>query len=320
MKKALFAFLAFTTAASLAFGQATDSHSQPVKVIVGTSAGTTADSLARYVGQELSGMLGQPVVVENRPGGDGVVSIMALKGAPADGNTLLVTGNTPMAVNPLVMKNLSYDPFKDLRPVSGIAQSMNVLVVAPGSPVNTLADLIAHAKKSKQPLNVGTAFLAYFLDVSTFANVAGVKFNNIPYKGTTQVITDVIGQQLDFGFIDRAVAAPLVKSGKLKALAVTGKTRHPDFADIPTVGESGYPQYSAYAWSALFVRSETPDAASARLADAMQKVLAKEKTQVFIKGLGVQPMAYQPDAMKAFVLQEYDKYRAAVQSLGIRPE
>ena len=245
---------------------------------------------------------------------------MALKSAPADGHTILLTGNTPVAVNPLVVKNLPYDPFKDLKPVSGIAQSMNVLVVASESPINTLADLIASAKKSKQPLNVGTAFMAYYLDVSSFATLAGVKFNNIPYKGTSQVLTDVIGQQLDFGFVDRGVASPLLKSGKIKALAVTGKSRHPDSAAIPTLVESGYPQYSAHAWSAYFIRSETPDDVTAKISDAVQKVLAKDTSQAFISSLGLQPMTLRSGAMKTFIEQEHDKYRAAAQSLGIKPE
>jgi tripartite-type tricarboxylate transporter receptor subunit TctC len=320
MKKTLLAFFGLMAVASIALGQAKDFPNQPVKVLVSTSAGTSVDSLARHLGQELAAILGQPVVVENRPGGDGVVAIMALKNAPADGHTILLLGQTPIAVNPLVAKNLPYDPFRDLKPVSGIAQSMNVLVVASNSPLNTLEDLVAAAKKSRQPLNVGTAFMAYYLDVSSLATLAGVKFNNIPYKGTALVMTDVIGQQLDFGFVDRAVAAPLLKSGRLKALAVTGKARHPDSANIPTVGESGYPQYSAYAWSASFIRSETPEDVSTKISDAVQKVLAKDTSQAFIRNLGVQPMAFKADAMKAFIAREHDKYRAAAQSLGIKPE
>lgn len=320
MKRQLITFFGLLAAASLAIGQPKDFPSQPIKIIVGTSAGTTADSMARHVGQELSVVLGTPVVIDNRPGGDGVIAIMALKNAPADGYSLLVAGNTPIAVNPLVVKNLPYEPGKDLRPVAGLAQSMNVLVVAPGSPINTLEDLVTTARKSRQPLNVGTAFLAYYLDLSSFAQVAGVKFNNIPYKGTAQVLTDVIGQQLDFGFVDRGVASPLIKSGKLKALAVTGSARHPDSPDVPTVSESGYPQYSAHAWTALFVRSETPSDTSAKLADALQKVLTKDSTIAFIKSLGVQPMTQKGEALRAFTAQEHDKYRAVVQALGIKPE
>jgi tripartite-type tricarboxylate transporter receptor subunit TctC len=320
MKKPHFAFLSLMATASIALGQAKDFPSQPVKVLVSTSAGTSADNLARYFGQELSAILGQPVVVENRPGGDGAIAITALKNAPPDGHTILFVGQTPIAVNPLVVKNLSYDPVKDLKPISGIAQSMNVLVVSSESPMNTLGDLIAASKSSKQALTVGTAFMAYYLDVGSLGTLAGVKFNNIPYRGTSQVLTDVIGRQLDFGFVDRGVAAPLLKSGKIKALAVTGKARHPDSAAIPTVSESGYPQYSAYAWSASFIRSETPEDVTNKVSDAMQKVLAKDTTQAHIRNMGLQPMMLKADAMKTFIAHEHDKYRAAAQALGIKPE
>ncbi len=153
-----------------------------------------------------------------------------------------------------------------------------------------------------------------------FSGLAGVKFNYIPYKGTAQVLTDVMGHQLDFGFVDRSVAGPLLKSGKIKALAVGGKNRFPDPPDVPTVRESGYPDFLSYAWTGFFVGSDTPDDVLAKLADAVQKVMVTHATKEFVKRLGAEPMPLGPVDMRKFHLDELGRYRRVADAAGIKPE
>jgi tripartite-type tricarboxylate transporter receptor subunit TctC len=169
-------------------------------------------------------------------------------------------------------------------------------------------------------LNAGTSFAGYRLDVEWFADLAGVKFNNIPYKGTAQVLTDVMGHHLDFGYVDRTVAGPLLKSGKIRAPAVGGAARDRDFPDLPTVRESGYPEYVSFAWVAFFVRSEVPDDVVAKLADAMQKIMASEATKEFTKKIGGQTLPLGPVAMRKFHVEELARYRRVAEAAGIKPE
>ncbi len=320
MKTRCFLILASMAVASFAFGQAKDYPNRPIRVIVGTAPGSSADTGARFFSELLSPVLGQPFVVENRPGADGVVGILAVKNSPADGYTLLLGSNSPLSVNPVVMKNLPYDPVKDLKPVYGIRKGMNVFVVAPDSPLNSLPDLVSAAKKAKQPLNAGTSLANYRISVEWFGLLAGVKFNNVPYKGTAQVMTDVVGHHIDFGFVDRAVAAPLFQYGKLKALAVAGEHRYPGNPDVPTVIESGYPEFESYAWTAFYIRAETPEDVMIPLVKAMQQVMASSAAKEYIFKGGQEPMALGPDAMRQFQLKELARIKHVVEAVGIKPE
>jgi tripartite-type tricarboxylate transporter receptor subunit TctC len=186
--------------------------------------------------------------------------------------------------------------------------------------LNTVADLVHTAKKSKQALNVGTSFAGYRLDVAWFAGLAGVSFNDIPYKGTAQVVSDVMGRQLDFGYVDRALVGPLLKSGKIKVLAVGGDTRHPDSPEVPTVRESGYPEYLSYAWVALFVRSETPDDVVTKLAGALAKASVSDKVKSFVNRLGAEPMPLGPAEMRKFHVEEIARYQRVAAAAGIKPQ
>lgn len=320
MKTRCFVFFALMAIAPSALGQAKDFPNRPIRVIVGTAPGSSADTGARFFSELLSPVLGQPFVVENRPGGDGVVGILAVKNAPADGYTLLLGSNSPLSVNPVVMKNLPYDPVKDLKPVYGIRKGMNVFVVAPDSPLATLSDLVTAAKNSKQLLNAGTSLANYRISVEWFGMLAGVKFNHIPYKGTAQVMTDVIGHHIDFGFVDRAVAAPLFQYGKLKALAVAGEHRYPGNPDVPTVIESGYPDFESYAWTAFYIRAETPEEVMVPLVKAMQQVMASTAAKEYIYKGGQEPMSLGPEPMRQFQLKELARIRRVVEAVGIKPE
>lgn len=321
MKRILLVFLGLMAITSSVMGQARDFPGKTVKVIVPFTAGSGSDTSARFFSEKLAGILGQPFVVENKPGASGVISIMALKSAPADGHTILLVSVSLVSVNPVTLKDLPYDPVKDLKPLSGLVRGMTIFVVGADSKLHTLADLVAEAKKAKAPLNAGTYSAGYQLALEWFGQLAGVKFTNVPYKGGTPVFTDLMGGQLDFGIADQGGALSLLKSGKLRALAVSGETRHPDFPDVPTIRESGYHDYINYTWASFYVRSETPDDVTARLADALQKALSTNDAKEFVKKIGGgELMPYAPAAMRKFQMDEYERYRHIAEIAGIKPE
>ena len=319
MKRIGLASLALMLIVPLALGQAKDFPNKAVKVIVPFTAGSGSDTSARFFGEQLAGVLGQPFVVENRPGASGVISVMAVKTAPADGYMILLASNSPLSVNPVTIKDLPYDPAKDLRPLSGLTRGMNAYIVPPNSKLNTLADVVA-ASKQGQPLNVGNYSAGYHLALEWFANLAGIKFNHIPYKGGAPIFTDIMGNQLDMAIVDLGGVAPLLKSGKIKALAVSGEKRHPDFPDVPTIRESGYPDYVNYSWTSFYVRAQTPDDITAKLADALQNVLATNEAREFVRKTGAELMPYAPAAMQKYHMDELARFRRIAELTGIKPE
>ncbi|MFJ4289036.1 Bug family tripartite tricarboxylate transporter substrate binding protein [Cupriavidus sp. NPDC089707] len=294
--------------------------SRPIRILVPFTAGSGSDSSARYYGEALGRLLRQPVVVENRPGANGVIAIQALKSAPADGYTMLLASNSPMSVNPLVLKNLPYDPVKDLRPVSGISRNMNVFIVAVDSPIKSLSDVVSNARGKDKSLSVGTYSAGYQLAAAWFANLAGLNFVNIPYKGQAQIMTDVMGRQLDLALVDTSGALTLIREGKLRALAVSGEARHRELPDVPTVRELGYPEYRQYSWVSFYVRAGTPDAITDKLARAMQQILKTPESTAFLDTKGSDVMAYPPQQMHAFHLAEIERFRKVAKGAGIKPE
>ncbi len=303
-----------------ALPQSKDYPNRPVKLIVPFAPGSSTDISGRFIAHQLSPLLGQPIVVDNRPGADGAIGIMAAKSAPADGYTLVVAGWTNLSVNPIVVKDLPYDPTKDLKPISGLTRSMLGIAVAGNSSLKSLADLVAAAKKSGKRLDFGTFSAGYRLAMEWFASEAGIRFANVPYKATSQMNSDLMGNQIDAAIDGMSSLGALAKSGKLRVLAVTGEHRHPEFPDIPTLKESGYPDYAIYGWSALYARAETPEDITNRIAEAMQKVLSSNATRDFAKTLGSELMSGPPGSMRSFQLEQLKNFRRVAEVAGMKPE
>ena len=291
---------------------------RPIKVVVPFTAGSGSDNSARYFGDQMALLLGQPVIVENKPGANGIIALQSVKNAPADGYTLLLASNSPMAVNPLVIKDLSYDSIKDYKPIGGLTRGMNVVVVSNDSKFANVDELLAAGKHGA--LTVGTYSAGYELAASWLASVSGAKFTNVPYKGQAQIMTDVIGNQLDFALVDLGGAMPLIKGGKLKAVAVTGEARNDDLPNVPTIRERGFNEYVQYSWVSFYVRSQTPDDVTARLADALQTALRSPGALDLVRKTGGELMAYGPEKMRAFHLSEIERFRKIADAAGIRPQ
>ena len=318
--KRKFIFLGLVAASTLAMGQAGNFPTRALKIVVPTSPGSGSDTTARYFAEQLATVLAQPVVIDNRPGGNGTIAAMAVKQAPADGYTIFLASNTHMAVNPIFLKDLPYDPVKDFKPVTGLARGMMIFIASPNSKINSIGELVSAAKSAKERLNVGTYTAGFHLSAEWFASVSGTKSVNVPYKGAPEVFVGLMGDQLDWGVSDLISAMPQVKAGKLKALGVSGDKRHPDYPEIPTIKESGYPEYVNYTWTSLYIRSETPEAVTAKLVDAMRKILATSGAKEFIAKIGSEPMAFSPPEMRKFQSTETQRFRRIADEAGIKPQ
>ena len=310
----------FAVFASLAQAQVVDFPTRSIKIVVPTSPGSGSDTTARFFAEALTSSLGQPVVIDNKPGANGVIAAMAVKQAPADGYTIFLGTNTHMAVNPSVVKDLPYDAVKDFKPLTGLARGMMLFVAPTNSKINTVADLVSAAKTSKQQLNVGTYTAGFHLSAEWFASSSGAKSVNVPYKGAPEVFTALMGDQLDWAVSDLIAAMPQVKAGKLKALAVSGDKRHSDYPDIPTLKESGYPDYVNYTWTSMYIRADTPAGVTTRLVDALQKILATPGAKEFIAKIGSEPMPPGPVEMRKFQLSETERFRQVANLAGIKPQ
>lgn len=306
---------------------ATPAHAQtgvypnkPIKIVVPTSPGSGSDTTARHFAEALGSALGQPVLIDNKPGANGVVGAMAVKQAPADGYTIFLGTNTHMAVNPILIKDIPYDSVKDFKPVTGLARGMMIFVAAPGAKFGSVSELVSAAKASKQQLNVGTYTGGFHLSAEWFGSLAGVKSVNVPYKGAPEVFAALLGNQLDWAVSDLIAAIPQVRGGRLKAIAVSGDQRHPDYPEIPTIRESGFPEYVNYTWTSIYVRAETPEPATAKLVDAMRTILATRGAKDFIARIGSDPMALAPSDMRKFQYSETERFRRIADGAGIKPQ
>nr|MBF0682068.1 tripartite tricarboxylate transporter substrate binding protein [Pseudomonas sp.] len=249
--------------------------SKEIRVIVPFTPGSGSDTSARYFGEQLGDMLGQPVIVENKPGAGGIVALTMVKALPADGHTIVLASNSPFSVNPVVMKDLPYDPYNDFKPLAGLSKGMNVLVIKNEPGVDTLAQFIEKARNAAQPVAIGTYSAGYELATAWLADIAGFEYNNIPYKGQAAIVTDVVGGRLDAAMLNLSAATEIINAGKLKAVAVSGAERHPAVKDIPTFKESGFKDYELYSWTSFYVHGDTPPEITKVLADAMTTLMSK---------------------------------------------
>lgn len=306
--------------APLAFGQGkSDYPNRPIRLVSPFAAGSTSDTSARFIAQHLAAALGQPVTVDNQPGADGRIGMSAALAQPADGYTLLSGTWTNLAVNPVLIKDLPYDALKDFKPVVGIGRSMLGIAVPGSSDIKTLDDLAAAARKKPKGLNFGNFATGYRLATEWFSSLAGVQFTHVPYKTTSRMNTDLAGRQIDVAMDGVTSMAPLIKSGQLRMLAVTGDKRHSEFPDVPTLKET-YPEYSIYGWSAMMVRTGTPDAITARLATEIQKILASAEGKAFERKMGSEFFQSGPEEMRKFQVDQIETLRKVAEAAGMKPQ
>lgn len=312
-------FLGFALGAVSAAAMAQTYPSKPLRIMVPFAVGSGADANSRFFGDLLSRLWGQAIVVENRPGGSGIAAVLAVKSAPADGYTLLTGTNSPITVNPVVMKDLPYDPIKEFRPVICFGLSPVAFVVSASSPYKTIGELIDGTRKSGAPLPIGTYSAGYELVSAWLATATGIAITPVPYKGAAAVITDILGNQVPAGAIDYGGAVQLARDGRLRVLATTAEARHAVLPDVPTMKESGYPEMVSYTWSSIFVRAETPDAIVNKLYEGFKAVMASPEGRAFQVGRPTVEVSMTPREMQGFVVSEYERFRKIALTAGIQP-
>ena len=307
--------LCFLVAASPAMAQS-------VRFVVGFTPGGPSDILARALGAKLSDSLGQPVVVENRPGAGGNLAAEVVAKSPPDGNTWLLGNNSILATNQALYSHLGYDPVKDFAPVALVAIQPNVLVVHPSLPVHTVKELIAYAKAHPGQLNYAStgAGVAAHLSAELFKAMAGVDMIHVPYKGAQPALTDVIAGQCQLMFATSASVIPYIKAGRLRALAVTTAQRSPSLPDLPTVAEAGVPGFESVTWHGVVVPSATPPATVERLNRAINAALAQKDLVDRLNGLGAEIAGGTPQEFAAYIAREIPRWTKVVKDSGAKVE
>ncbi len=294
--------------------------SKPVKIIVAFAPGGGTDIVARFIAQRLSSAMGQQFIVENKPGAGGTIGAAAAISSPPDGYTLTLI-SASYSVNPSIYK-LKFDPVADVTPIIQISQGPFLIVVHPALPAKTTQELIALAKSRPGNLNYASPGQGGITHIVTelFASMAGIKMNPVPYKGTGPALTDTIAGQTDLYFSATAAALPHVKSGRLRALAVTTPKRLPFAPDIPTVAESGVPGYEAFTWHGLIGPKGLPPAIVDRINGEVRKTLMDAETAEKLQIDGVSPAGGTPEQFLALIKKEVQIYRKVATDLGLKAE
>ncbi len=295
---------------------------KPVRIIVPYPAGGTSDILARTIGQKLTELWGQSIIVENKPGANGNVGADFVAKATADGYTLLLCDVGALAISPSVYTTLGFDPNKDFAPVTMVAYSPHILAVNPDVPVKSVAELIALAKSKPGKLNYAASSVASAPHLAgvDFAARAGISWAYIPYKGGAQAITDVIGGQADVLFNGMLATYPHVKSGKLRILAVSSATRMSAIPDVPTVAESGLPGFETGSWQGVLAPPGTPRDVVARINADFTKVLNTPEMREKLAAQGAEVRVNTPEAFTVFLRDETARWAKVVSANGVKLE
>ncbi len=314
--------LAMVAASALALGtkaQAQEFPDRPVTLVVPFAAGGSTDVVARIIGQKMSEDLGQQVVVENVAGAGGNLGADRVARAEPDGYTILMGTVATHALNPLILKTKPYDPEKDFAPVSLLVLVPNVLVVNPELPAKNVAELVALLKAAPEQYSYASSGNGTPLHLSgeLFKKMAGVSMQHVPYKGSGPALNDVIGNQVPIMFDNLPSSSGHIKSGTLKALAVTTKERAPSFPDVPTIAET-IPGYETYTWNALFAPAGTPKEAIDRLNASAKKALADPTVAEKMKDFSATIVASTPEELATHVTAELAKWGPVVKDANVQ--
>ena len=316
MLRFLIALLVLGAQAAFAQGYPT----KPIHLIVPFPPGGPTDIVGRLVGQKLAAGLGQPVIVENRPGAAGTVGSTAAAKAPADGYTLLYGSTSTLAIAPALYRDLAYDPRSAFAPISLVSRGAIVAAVNAELPAHTLQEFIALAKQSPGKLSYASAGSGTppHLAAELFKSIAGVDLLHVPYKGGAPAINDLIGGQVQAIFEGQVVLLPHIKSGRVRALAITGMKRDPLLPDVPTFAEAGLPRYDAYFWSGLVAPAGTPAEVIAKLNSVLVQALNVPDARDALLRQGLEPAGTTPQQFAAFIASEVERWGQVAKASGAK--
>ncbi len=295
---------------------------KPIRMVVTFPPGGSSDAVVRLLLPRLADKLGQPIVVDNRPGAGGNIGLSLVAKAAPDGYTLGVGAAGGLAANVSLYPQMPFDPVKDFKPVTLLASSPFVLVANPGISAKTLPELIAHAKAAPGKFSIGHGGngTAMHLSSQLLAQLAGVQFVEVPYRGSGPATLDALAGQVPLAMVDLVAALPHIKAGKLLALAVTGTQRQPTVPDVPTMAEAGVPGYESTGWFGLVAPAGTPASIVARLNAEVVAALADPEIARAMRAQGVEPAPTRPEEFERFIKSETQKWAKVIKASGTKLE
>ncbi len=318
VRAALFTVLGLLCfAASVA---AQDYPNKPIRFVTSQAAGGTADILARLIGQKLTDSMGQPVLIDNRPGANGIIGIDSVAKSAPDGYTIVLGTAANLAVNAALYKRLPYEPVSELSHIALIGKTYYSLLVPATSPAKNLGEFIALARAKPGQLNYGSGSSSQRAQTEIFSNGAKISLTHIPYKSNTQAMTDLMGGRVDLLFESTATAMPTARSGKAKVLAITSPKRLALYSDVPTVAESGVPGYEWSQWVSINGPAGIAPAIIQKLSNEIMKIMANPEVVDRFRSMGLEPNYGSPEQLTALLKSDVLSYKKAFKDAGIPQE
>lgn len=294
--------------------------SGPVRLVIPFGAGSATDIYARLVAKHLADAFGQPVLVEPKPGANGSIAAQQVAKAAPDGLTLFFTTNTTHAANPSLMKQMTYDPVKDFEPITKLGGLAFFMAVAGSSPYKSVQDVVAAARAQPSRISYGSGNSLGIVAGASLQKLSGTQMTHVPYKSTPQAITDVVGGQVTFLFVDLSVSRPHVLAGRARLLAVATLNRSPLAPEIPSMDELGFKGFDIPAWLGLFAPVGTPKDVIARINAETRKVIARAEVRQTLGTMGMDAVTSSPEELGDYVKSEIQKWARLVKDAGIQPE
>jgi len=280
---------------------------KPIHLVVGGAPGGGWDLAARVIADKMTQQLGQPVIIENKPGADGILAAREVAAAASDGYTLMPAVSAQMTMNPVVQSKLPYDPFKSFEPVSLIGMYPLLVVASPSLPVNNVRELIAYSKSRPNGLDYGSGSSGFMYATELLKSLTGAELRRIPYKGSAQTVNALLAGDVQVAIVDVAPALPQVKAGKLKALAVTTPQRVSFLPDVPTVAESGVSGYDVVLWIGMYAPAGTPPEVVSRLQSSIAHAVEAPDVRDRLVGSGIVPASSTPQALAERMHRDIDQ-------------
>ena len=314
--------LTFAFACSILFSAAAGAQypSKPVRMVVPFGAGSSTDIVARIIGQPLGQALGQPIVVENKPGADGIIAAQDVVKAAADGHTIFLATNSPLSAAPHLKKNVPYHALNDFTPISFVGNYTFFIVVHPSVPAKTLAELIDFARKNPGKLNYASGNTTSIVSTAMFATLAKISMTHIPYKTEPPAITDLLSGQIHLMFSSYSTVAPHLKEGKIRALVTTLPERSPLIADVPSIVEAGFPKFPIVPWAGMVGPAKMPKEVVERLNRELNAVLKRPEVRESLAKQAFAARGSSTDEFGAYVKEQLDVWGKAIRDANIQPE
>jgi len=320
MRKLAVIFVAVVIASIGSALRADDYPTRPITLVAVFGPGSASDTICRIIADKLSPMLGQPIVVEDRPGADGALAALYVHHQPADGYTLLMGTNSPLSADPFIHKDINYDPIKDFVPITRVGSFTLMLVVNPKLPIHSVKDLIDYAKANPGKLTYASGNTAGIVGMETVKKWAEVSILHVPYKTTAPALEDILAGRVSMMFADFTSAMPHVAAGTIRPVAISRIKRSKLYPDLPTMDEAGIKGFNLDAWAGLVAPAGTPPEIVTRLNTALRKVIDSPEVQAKFKNVGFDGFSSTPEELGDYIKAEVVEWGKMVKDAGIQPD